>query len=290
MQEKQPCRHQGQCRRRGRRCPKCQSRDSPAARGEDHGESGCASAAHGGPWQSRYPPAARGRPHAGAGGCPTDAVTLWRAHTGAGSWQDLWPHEERSPRRSRFAGRACDPVGDPHWSSLFLKDCTPWEAPTLGQGQSVRSPPHDENGAAEITSDELLATPTPRPSASLGARRWRNSEVKLSPGKNKGWGEGVLRFVFIFSLPYSDLICNKFPQVESVLPTTVIAEYSPCCYLDPLAFRSVFLSSARLRRGVIEWLWWAPGIQPGSIHHNFSEGRCFPKRHKSNSSQPGLLW
>jgi len=30
-------------------------------------------------------------------------------------------------------GRTCDPVGDPHWSSLFLKDCTPWKAPTLEQ-------------------------------------------------------------------------------------------------------------------------------------------------------------
>jgi len=24
-------------------------------------------------------------------------------------------------------------VGDPRWGSLFLKDCTPWEGPTLGQ-------------------------------------------------------------------------------------------------------------------------------------------------------------
>jgi len=24
-------------------------------------------------------------------------------------------------------------MGDPHWSSLFLKDCTLWEGPTLEQ-------------------------------------------------------------------------------------------------------------------------------------------------------------
>ena len=30
-------------------------------------------------------------------------------------WQGLWPR------------------GDPRWSSLFLKDCTPWKGPTLGQ-------------------------------------------------------------------------------------------------------------------------------------------------------------
>ncbi|GAB0185827.1 hypothetical protein GRJ2_001048000 [Grus japonensis] len=54
-------------------------------------------------------------------------------HTGAGSWQDLWTCGERSPCQNRFAGRTCDPVGDPHWSSLFLKDCTLWERPTLEQ-------------------------------------------------------------------------------------------------------------------------------------------------------------
>ncbi|CAN0084984.1 unnamed protein product, partial [Bubo scandiacus] len=45
----------------------------------------------------------------------------------------LWPHGkptleqvpertcgEGSPHCSRFAGRTCDPVGDPCWSSLFL--------------------------------------------------------------------------------------------------------------------------------------------------------------------------
>ena len=70
----------------------------PAARGEDHGEAGCPPAAHGRPRWSRYPPAARGGPHAGAGGCPEDAVTPWEARAGAGSWQDLRPHGERSPR------------------------------------------------------------------------------------------------------------------------------------------------------------------------------------------------
>ena len=60
-------------------------------------------------------------------------MTPWEARAGAGSWQDLWPHGERSPRWSRFAGRTCDPMGDPRWSSLFLKDCTPWKGPTMEQ-------------------------------------------------------------------------------------------------------------------------------------------------------------
>ena len=60
-------------------------------------------------------------------------MILWEARAGGGSWQDLWPYAERSPRWSRFAGRTCDPTGDPRWSSLLLKDCTPWEGPTLEQ-------------------------------------------------------------------------------------------------------------------------------------------------------------
>jgi len=47
---------------------------------------------------------------------------------------------ERSPRRSRFAGRTCDPVGDTHWSSLFLWDCTLWKGPTLGHVVKSYSP------------------------------------------------------------------------------------------------------------------------------------------------------
>jgi len=45
--------------------------------------------------------------------CLKEAVTPWGAPAGAGSWQDLWSRGERSPHWSRFAGRACDPMGDP---------------------------------------------------------------------------------------------------------------------------------------------------------------------------------
>ena len=43
-------------------------------------------------------------------------------------------------QQSRFAGRACDPVGYPRWSSLFLKDCTLWKAPTVGRFVKSCSP------------------------------------------------------------------------------------------------------------------------------------------------------
>jgi len=82
------------------------------------------------------------RPHTGAGGCLKEAVTPWVARAGAGSCQDLWPRGERSPRWSRFSGRACDPVGDPHWREglhpvegptlgQFVKSCSLWEGFTL---------------------------------------------------------------------------------------------------------------------------------------------------------------
>ena len=76
-------------------------------------------------------------PHARAGGCLKEAMTPWGARAGAGACQDLRTHGKRSPCQSRFDSRAYDPVGDPCWSSLCLKDCTPWKGPTLGQ--SVRS-------------------------------------------------------------------------------------------------------------------------------------------------------
>ncbi|GAB0175896.1 zinc finger and BTB domain-containing protein 5 [Grus japonensis] len=44
---------------------------------------------------------------------PEGVCGPWEAHTGASSWQDLWTREEGSPRQGRFAGRTCDPVGDP---------------------------------------------------------------------------------------------------------------------------------------------------------------------------------
>jgi len=97
-------------------------------------------------------------------------VTPWGARAGASSWQGLRTCGERSPHQRRFSGRACDPVGDTRWSSLFFKDCTPWEGPTLEQGQSVKSPPEEE-GAAETACDELTVSPIPCPPAPLGGRK-----------------------------------------------------------------------------------------------------------------------
>ena len=69
-----------------------------------------------------------------------EAVTPWEAHAGASSWQDLWPHEERSPHRSRFDGRTCDPMGVPQLRNLVMKDCTLCKGPTPEQFMKNCSP------------------------------------------------------------------------------------------------------------------------------------------------------
>ncbi|KAJ7421660.1 hypothetical protein BTVI_17220 [Pitangus sulphuratus] len=103
----------------------------------------------------------------------------WEAHGAARSWQDLWLHGERSPCCSRFAGRTCDPIGEPHRSSLFLKDCPSWKGSMLEQlmknciqwegfmfdkfvepltweaSHAEAEEEHDEQGEAETTCDEL---------------------------------------------------------------------------------------------------------------------------------------
>ena len=69
----------------------------------------------------------------------------------------------------------------------------------MEQGQSVRSPRPEEEGAAE-TYDELTITPIPCPPAPLRVEG-REMGVKLSPGRREGWGEGVLRSSFISCYP-----------------------------------------------------------------------------------------
>ena len=106
-------------------------------------------------------------------------------------------------------------MGDPRWSSLFLKDCTPWEGPTLEQLVEDCLPwegPHagagqerQEDGAAETTCRKPHS---PSPCAAQ-AEEVENSGGKLSLGRREGWGEGVYRFVLLSHYPTSLLIGNK---------------------------------------------------------------------------------
>ncbi|KAK4817118.1 hypothetical protein QYF61_027981 [Mycteria americana] len=191
---------------------------APRHCGEDHGDTG-------GPLEPMEDHnAACGGPHTGVDGdTMKEAVTLWRVHTGAGSRQVPQP-VERSPCRSRFSGRTCDPVGDPCGSSLFLKDCTLWKGPMLEQflkncsvwegpmlekfmkdclpwegPHAVAGEETEEEEGAETTCDELTATPIPHPLCCFGGGgREIGSEVE--PGKKGGKTEYFCSISFTWAM------------------------------------------------------------------------------------------
>ncbi|GAB0186392.1 hypothetical protein GRJ2_001104500 [Grus japonensis] len=64
---------------------------------------------------------------------PEGGCGPWEAHVGASSWQHLWTRGEGSPRQGRFAGRTCDPVGDPMLEQFAPEGLHPMEETTLEQ-------------------------------------------------------------------------------------------------------------------------------------------------------------
>jgi len=85
---------------------------------------------------------------------------------------------------------------------------------TLEQGQSVRSPPPEEEGAAETACDELTTTPIPLLPVPLGGRRERN-RTEVEPGKKGGVGGRCFKIWIYFSLSYSDLIGDELNSLFS---------------------------------------------------------------------------
>ncbi|KAK4827950.1 hypothetical protein QYF61_022565 [Mycteria americana] len=80
------------------------------------------------------------------------------------------------------------------WGGLmvekFMENCLPWRDPMLEQGKSVRSPPPEEEGAAETTCDELTATPIPLSPVPLGGGG-REFGSKVKPRKKGGVGRST---------------------------------------------------------------------------------------------------
>lgn len=108
----QLCTHQGHWRSRDRGCSRHWSWDAAAAHGGQGMQGSTCS-----PWSRQN--------HAGAGGCLRGGCDLM----GSLHWsRNLQTCGERSPCCSRFPGRTCDTMGDPHWSSLSLQDCTLWKS------------------------------------------------------------------------------------------------------------------------------------------------------------------
>ena len=74
----------------------------------------------------------------------------------------------------------------------------------------MRSPPPEEEGAAETTCDELTQTPIPRPPAPLGGEEVEKIRSKVKPGKKGGVGGRWFYFCFISHYPtLLQLIDNK---------------------------------------------------------------------------------
>lgn len=63
--------------------------------------------------------------------------------------RDLWTLREKRPHCSRFVGRTCDPVEDPHWSSLFLKEGIPWKGTHSVSWAGRKTPLPEEEVMAE---------------------------------------------------------------------------------------------------------------------------------------------
>ena len=123
---------------------------------------------------------------------------------GGGALEKRFPCSPwRTPRQSRWLGpeKAVTPWESPRWSSSWRtavrgKDSrwrSSWRAdprgrdPTLEQGKSVRSPPPEEEGAAETMCDELTTTPIPAP-LRAGRGGGRGIGSKAEPGKKGGVG------------------------------------------------------------------------------------------------------
>ena len=265
---------------------------------KDHGEAGCPPAAHRTPWWSRYPPVAHGRD-------PTpEQVDAWRKlwprgepHAGAGSCQDLRTRGERSPRRSRFAGRACDPMGthtgaacswrpaprgrDPRWGGL-------WRTAARGKGSGWRSlwrtVSHERKlhagGEAECEESSPWGTKSsrdnvwwtghnPRSPSPCAARGEEGEKWEwVEPRKKGGIGGKCFKIWLCFSLSYSDVISDEFNSLSSPSSVCFVRGsnwwvISPCPCLDPRAFHHISSPLSNWGGEVIERFWWAPGICPG---------------------------
>jgi len=83
------------------------------------------------------------------------------------------------PVEGTHTGTVCEelqPVGRTHVGEVCGELSSMRGTFTLEQRKSVRSLPHEGQGAAETTCDELTTTPIPRPPAPLGGRRERNRD------------------------------------------------------------------------------------------------------------------
>lgn len=190
---------------RGKRCSRHWSRDPPLVCGEDHGEAGCVLASS---QRLLIPHAVSEGPQTRAGGCPKNDVTPWEAHAaGAGSWQDMCTHGDKSPCWAGlmagpmtpwriYIGAVCCwrtvPLGKGPMLEQFVKNCSPWEGLTLekfvewphngtGEGWGGRSsrenvwwtdhnPPHSPSPCTAGHRKRTVSKIKPRKKADVGEK------------------------------------------------------------------------------------------------------------------------
>ena len=219
--------------------------------------------------------------------CPHEAAILWRAWAGAGSWQEVWPDGEQpmleqvswqglwshggptleqsvpeglhpmERTHSEAAHEELQPMGRTHvgvvHGGIFPMGGTPcWSLGGVWRGWSSR--------------DNVWWTdcnPLSLSSCAIVGEQVGKSGLKMSPKRRERWREDIFKIWFHFSLPCSDLIGNKltyFPQVKSVLPVMVIAEWSLAVFI--LTHKLCIIIFAPF--GVTEWL---------SVHLTSSQGQ-----------------
>jgi len=131
-------------------------------------------------------------------------------HTGA-------CHEELHPMGVTHIRAICEelqPVGRTHIGGVCGELSPVRGTFMLEQGKSVRSPPPEEEGAAETTCDELTVTLIPRTPVPLGARRERIGS-KAEPGKKGRAGGRCFKIWIYFLLFYFDLIVDELNSLFS---------------------------------------------------------------------------
>lgn len=155
----------------------------------------------------------------------------------------------------------------------ICKDCgeksakrSPWGWGAVGLGAGTAwQPPRDPIS--------LEPSPFPVPFATWGSERGFGNEAK--PGK-RGWGKGVLLFVFASNYPTLVLIAENtvsLPQGESFLSPSVIGEVSTTFVFTPKLFHLIFTPLGCLfEKGNEGEAWWAAGSRPRLRNLNWACG------------------
>lgn len=167
-------------------------------------------------------------------------------------WIPKWGHDPvRSPCWTKFVGKTCDPMGDPHWSSLFLKHHTEatlcWSSGVWG----VLLLPWGERSSRDMWwSDCSPPSLFHRTTVGMEVEKWG-----VKSRNNRWMQERYSEIWFYFSLSCSDLVGNKFiSQSQICFDAGNLWVIPPCPYLHPWDVHYIFFPPAQLRRWMMEWL------------------------------------